>query len=44
MIGAAPLHETQIVRVVYDPGEIGILKINADVHDVTAVAHHAVEL
>src|SRR5258708_33527171 len=43
MIGASALHETQIVGVIDDPGKIGVLVIDADLHVMAAVADHAVE-
>ena len=43
MIGAAALHEAQIVGMIDDAGEVGVLVIDAHRHDMTAVAEFAVE-
>src|SRR5262249_3314847 len=42
-VGAAALHEAQIVGVIDDAGEIGVLVVDAHRHDVAAVADLAVE-
>ena len=44
MIGAAALHEAQIVGVIDDAGKIGVLVIDADLHVMAAVADLAVEM
>src|SRR6516164_5955429 len=44
MVGTAALHEAQVVGVIDDPGKIGVLIIDADLHVMTAVADHAVEI
>ena len=43
MIGAAALHEAQIVGVIDDAGKIGVLVIDADLHVMAAVTDLAVE-
>src|SRR5262249_38524822 len=43
MIGAAPLHEAQISSVIDDAGKVGVLVIDANEHDVTAISQLAVE-
>src|SRR5258706_16474001 len=43
MIGAAALHEAQVIGVIDDPGKIGVLVKDADLHVMAAVADHAVE-
>src|SRR5258706_5641815 len=43
MIGASALHEAQVIGVIDDPGKIGVLVIDADLHVMAAVADHAVE-
>src|SRR5437763_16152335 len=44
MIGAAALHEPQIVGVVHDAGKIGVFVIYAHAHDVAVVAQCAIEV
>ena len=44
MVGAAALHEAQIVGVIDDAGKIRVLVIDADLHVMAAVADLAVEL
>src|SRR5438445_686871 len=43
MVGAASLHETQVVGVVDDAGEISVLVIDANRHDVKPVPQLAIE-
>src|SRR5262249_44946048 len=43
MIGAAALHEAQIGGVIDDAGKVGVLVIDANGHDVTAIPQLAVE-
>src|SRR6516165_2140281 len=43
MIGAAALHEAQIGGVIDDSGKVGVLVIDANGHDVTAIPQLAVE-
>src|SRR5207244_6182441 len=43
MIGAAALHEAQIGGVIDDSGKVGVLVIDANGHDMTAIAQLAVE-
>src|SRR5690606_27916206 len=42
-VGAAALHEAQAIGVIDDAGEIRVLVIDADLHDMAAVADRAVE-
>ena len=44
IVGAPALHEAQIVRVIDDAGEIGVLVIDPHRHRVAAVAQFAVEM
>src|SRR5262249_19451465 len=43
IIGARPLHETQVVGVIDDAGEIGVLVIDPHRHDMAAVTNLTVE-
>src|SRR4029434_9307550 len=43
MISAAALHETQVVGVIDDPGKIGVLVVDPNGHDVTAVPQFAIK-
>src|SRR3974390_2647568 len=42
MIGAAPFHESQVVGVIDDAGEIRVLVVNPDRHAMPTVANRAV--
>ena len=44
MIGAAALHETQIISVIDDAGEVRVLVVDADLHVMAAVADFAIEM
>ena len=44
IVGAAALHEAQIVGVINDAGEIGVFVIDTHLHDVLAVADRSVEM
>jgi hypothetical protein len=44
MIGAAALHEAQVVGVIDDAGEIRVLVIDADLHVMATVADFAIEI
>src|SRR5262245_4137492 len=43
MVGAASLHETQIVGVIDDARKVRVLVIDANRHDMTAVPQFAIE-
>src|SRR6185437_6356267 len=44
IIGPAALHEAQIVGVIDDAGEIGVLVIDADLHLVTPMADRSIKM
>src|SRR5262249_4975103 len=44
IVGAPTLHEAQVVGVIDDAGEVGVLVIDPHRHDVAAVANLAVEV
>ncbi len=44
MVGAAALHEEQIIGVIDDAGEIRVLVVDADLHVMAAIADLAVEM
>src|SRR4051812_34208768 len=44
VVGSAALHEAQVVGVIHDAAEIGILVVDPDLHRVPAVADGAVEM
>jgi hypothetical protein len=43
VVGAAPLHEAEVVRVIDDAGEVRVLVIDTHLHEVASVADDAVK-